>query len=95
MKIIVAIIPTDLVTNLLLPSFCPFLQTNSYNVEILNTFNPELQLKETESAIKSKLIELLTQLKGFKFVTTLVLMFRKTESEDKFSFKLKSRNYCQ
>ena len=46
---------------------------NTYNVEMLNSFKPELQLKDTESAIKSKLIELLTQLKGFKFVTTLVL----------------------
>ena len=45
---------------------------SSYNAEILNSFNPELQLKDTESAIKSKLIELLTQLKGLKFVTVLV-----------------------
>ena len=44
---------------------------STYNVEILNSFNPELQLKDTESTIKSKLIELLTQLKGFKFVKTL------------------------
>ena len=49
----------------------------------MNSFNPELQLKDTESAIKSKLIELLTQLEGFKFVTTLVLVFKKIESEDK------------
>ena len=28
---------------------------SSYNVEILNSFNPELQLKDTESAIKNKL----------------------------------------
>ena len=35
---------------------------NSYNVETFNTFNPELHLKDTESSIKSKLIELLTQL---------------------------------
>ena len=28
----------------------------SYNVEILSSFNPEIQLKDTESAIKSKLI---------------------------------------
>ena len=38
-----------------------------------------MQLKNTESAIKSKLIELLTQLKGFKFVTTLVSAFIKIE----------------
>ena len=42
-------------------------------------------LKKTviKTAIKSKLIDLLTQLKGFKFVTTLVLVFKKVESEDK------------
>ena len=39
--------------------------------------------KVTESAIKSKLMELLTQLKGFKFVATIVLVFKKIESEDK------------
>ena len=33
--------------------------------------------------LKSKLIDLLTQLKGFKFVTTLVFVFKKIESEDK------------
>ena len=37
--------------------------------------NPELQLKDTESAIKSKLIELLPQIKGFKFMATLLLLF--------------------
>ena len=42
-------------------------------VEILNSFNPELQLKDTESAIKSKL----TELRGFRFVTTLVLVCKK------------------
>ena len=35
----------------------------TYNVEILNFFNPQLQLKDSESAIKSKLIDLLSQLK--------------------------------
>ena len=29
---------------------------NTYNVEILIYFNPELQLKDTESSFKSKLI---------------------------------------
>ena len=64
-------------------------------VEIVNFFNPELQLQDTESAIKSKLIELLTQLKRFKFVTTLILVFKKIESERKkrqMLFKLKSRS---
>ena len=54
---------------------------SSYNVEILNSFNHELQLKDTESATTSKLIDLLTQLKGFKFMTTLGLVFKKIESE--------------
>ena len=49
----------------------------NYNVEISNSFNTELQLKDIESEIKSKLIDLLTQLKGFKFVTTLFLVFKK------------------
>ena len=59
-----------------------------YNVEILDSFKPELQLEDTESAIKSKLIDLLTKLKGFKFVTTLVLVlvFKKIESEDKAKY---------
>ena len=56
------------------------------NIEILHPFNPELQLQDTESAFKSKLIELLTQLKGFKFVTTFVLAFEKIESEDKTKY---------
>ena len=51
-----------------------------YNAEILNSFNPELQLKDTESAIKCKLIELLIQLRVFKFVTALVLVFKKIEN---------------
>ena len=50
--------------------------TSSYNVEMLNSFNPELQLKDTESTIKGKAIELLTQLRYFKFMTTLALVFK-------------------
>ena len=73
---------------------------STYNVEILNSFNPELRLKDTESAIKGKLIKLLTQLKGFKFVATLVLAFKKIESKDKtkydnFYSSSKSRNNNQ
>ena len=56
---------------------------STYNVDILNPFYPEVQLKDTESAIKSKLIELLTQLKYFEFVATLVLVFKKIERQDK------------
>ena len=36
---------------------------SSYNDEILNYINLELQFKDTESAIKNKLIDLLTQLR--------------------------------
>ena len=53
---------------------------STYNVEILNSVGPKLQPKYTESATKSKLIELLTQLKGFKFVPSLVLVFMKIQN---------------
>ena len=36
---------------------------SSYNVEILSYFNPELQLKDTESAIRNKQIDLLNEFK--------------------------------
>ena len=73
---------------------------SSYNVETLNFFNAELQLKDNESVIKSNLTELVTQLKGFKFATTLTLLFKKIERKDKtkhnnFLFNLKSRNNNQ
>ena len=45
-----------------------------------------MQLKDIQSAIKRTLIDLLTQLKGFKFVTTLVLVFKKIEREDKTKY---------
>ena len=48
--------------------------------------NPELQLKDIESALKCKLIDLLTQLKGFKSVTKLILVFKKTESKGKIKY---------
>ena len=46
-------------------------------------FNPELQLKVTESAIKNKLIDLLSEFKGFKCVLRIVLEFKKRQSDDK------------
>ena len=60
---------------------------STQNVEVLSSFKSELQLKDTESAAKSKLIELLTPLKGFKFVTTLISVFKKTESKAKTKFE--------
>ena len=44
--------------------------TSTYNVEILNYLNLELQLQDTESAIRNKLVALLTEL------LTLVLEFK-------------------
>ena len=54
-----------------------------YNVEIVTSFNPKLQLKDTESAIKNQLKKILSELRGFKFMTTLVFGFEKIESKDK------------
>ena len=52
------------------------------NVEILNSFNPELHLKDCEPAIGNKLKDLLTELKRFKYVMTLVSEFKKLEVDD-------------
>ena len=52
----------------------------------MNSFNPELQFKDTECANKSKLIELLSQLRGFRFVKTLVLVCKKIKSKDKTKY---------
>ena len=46
-------------------------------VIILNSFNLELQLKNTKSAIENKLIDLLSELKGFVFDEAIVLKFEK------------------
>ena len=56
---------------------------STYNVKILNSFNPELGLKDTESAIKSKLTELLTQLKGAE---TLFSVLKKIQSQYKTKY---------
>ena len=45
--------------------------------EILNAFDPELQLEDTDFAIRNKPVDLLTEMKEFKYVTTLVLEFKK------------------
>ena len=50
-------------------------------VDFLNSFSPELQLKNIEPAIKNILIDLLSESKGFKFVATLVIEFKKAESD--------------
>ena len=57
-----------------------YMQSNSsgncihhYNVEILNLFDPVLQLLNTKPVIKNKLKELLIELKKFKVQTILAL----------------------
>ena len=52
------------------------------NVDNLNSFNPEQQVIDIESTIRNKLIDLLTELRGFKSVATLVKEFKKIESDD-------------
>ena len=60
---------------------------NTHNVKILSSFNSELQLKDTESAIKSKIIKLFSKLRDFRFVATLVLVFKIIESTDKTKYE--------
>ena len=52
----------------------------------MNYFNPERQLQDTETVIKSKPIDLLSELRGLKFVKILVLEFKKTESNEKTKY---------
>ena len=60
-----------------------YVQSNSsdncvhhYHVEILNLFDPELQLINTKPVIKNKLKELLSELKKFKVQTILVFDYK-------------------
>ena len=48
-----------------------------FNIEILNLFDPELQLINTKPMIENKLKELLSKLKKFKVQTILVLEYKK------------------
>ena len=41
--------------------------TSTYNVKILNSFNPDLQFKDAECAIKNKLIASLNSLQHLLF----------------------------
>ena len=59
------------------------------NVEILNSFNHDLQIKDSDSAVRRRSMVFLTQLKCFKFVITIVLVFQKIESE----YKTKHYNF--
>ena len=60
-----------------------YVQSNSsdncihrYNVEILNIFDPELQLINIKPVIKNKLKEFLNELKKFKVQTVFVLDYK-------------------
>ena len=46
-----------------------------YNIEILNLFDPELQMINTKPMIKNKFKELLSELTKFKVQTILVLEY--------------------
>ena len=56
---------------------------STYNVKLLNSFYPELQLEYTASTVRNKLENLLSELRGFKFMATLVLEFRKIRSDER------------
>ena len=55
-----------------------------YNIEILNLFDPELQLINTKHMIKNKLKELLSEFTKFKGQIILVLDYKKRESCNSF-----------
>ena len=59
---------------------------STYNVEISNLVNPELQVKDAKSAIKNKLRNGLYELRVFKLVTTLVLEFSTIENDDETKY---------
>ena len=51
-------------------------------MEIFNSFNPQLQLKNTECEIKSNFKKSFNELRDFKFAITLFFKFRKTKNKD-------------
>ena len=65
-----------------------------YNAQILNLFDPKLQLINTKPVIKNKLKELLSDLKKFKVQTILVLNCKKRNDHINFhsSYKLIARD---
>ena len=60
-----------------------------YNIEILNLFNPELQLVNTKCKIKNKLKELLSELKKFEAQTILVLEYKEKRGHKIFHWSTK------
>ena len=65
---------------------------STYIVEILNSFNIELQLKDSEFVIKDKIIKSFFGLRGFKSVTELVLEFKKGENDDETKYTFLNSN---
>ena len=61
-----------------------------YNVEIFNTFDPEIQLINTKPVIKNKLKELLSELKKFKVQAILLLDYKKRNNCKIFHSSAKS-----
>ena len=59
-----------------------------YNVEILNLFDPDLQLINTKLVIKNKLQASLSELKKFKAQTVLVLDYKKKKMIVKSSIQV-------
>ena len=57
---------------------------NRYNIEILNLFDPELQLIGTKPVIKNKFKKLLSELKKFKVQTILLLEYKKKNNSKIF-----------
>ena len=52
----------------------------------LNSVISELRLIDTESANRNKLKDLFTELKGIKFVMTLILEFKEVKSDDETKY---------
>ena len=57
---------------------------HQYNVEILNIFDPDLQLISTKAMFESKWKVLLSELKKFKVQTILVLDYKKRTDQKTF-----------
>ena len=71
--------------------YAELMQSNSsdkyvyrFNIEILNLFDPELQLINTKPMIKNKLKELLSDLKKFKVQKILVSDYKKRNNRKIF-----------
>ena len=55
-----------------------------HNVDILNIFDPELQLINAKPMIQTKLKEFLSELKKFIFRTTLILGYKRINDHKAF-----------